>query len=203
MGVTAILLAAGQSSRMGKLKGLLPWKGVTLFEHQLMTLEKSSVEEIIVVFGYQAEQFMKLAKYFPVRMKFNKKNPFGKCSSILSGLQAMKNPKNNILIAALDQPLDTDTINSLSETLEGSDHLIAVPVFLGKRGHPVLFSGSLHNDLLTINEETMGLRSIFQKYKDTVMEVSVNNPTILLNLNTPDDYQMALKQQIKEDRSPC
>ncbi|WP_257347328.1 nucleotidyltransferase family protein [Pseudalkalibacillus decolorationis] len=196
MGVTAILLAAGQSSRMGKLKGLLPWKGVTLFEHQLMTLEKSSVEEIIVVV---AEQFMKLAKYFLVRMEFNKNYPFGKCSSILSGLQAMKNPKNNILIAALDQPLDTDTINSLSETLAGSGHPIAVPVFLGKRGHPILFSGSLHNDLLTINEETMGLRSIFQKYKDTVMEVPVNNPAILLNLNTPDDYQMALKCVFKKE----
>ncbi|MBM7583736.1 molybdenum cofactor cytidylyltransferase [Bacillus pakistanensis] len=197
--MTAILLAAGQSSRMGKLKGLLPWKRVTLFEHQLMTLEKSPVEEIIVVVGYQAEHFMKLAKNFPVRMEFNKKYSLGKCSSILSGLQAMKNPKNNILIAALDQPLDTDTIYSLSETFAGSDHLIAVPVFLGKRGHPILFSGSLYNDLLTINEETMGLRRIFQKYKDTVIEVSVNNPAILLNLNTPDDYQMALKQQMKED----
>ena len=58
---------------MGKLKGLLPWKGVTLFEHQLMTLEKSSVEEIIVVVSSQAEEFMKLAKYFPVRMEFIKK----------------------------------------------------------------------------------------------------------------------------------
>ena len=51
----------------------------------------------------------------------------------------MTNPKNNILIAALDQPLETETNNSLSETLASSDHLIAVPVFLEKRGHPVLF----------------------------------------------------------------
>jgi molybdenum cofactor cytidylyltransferase len=194
MKATAILLAAGKSTRMGSPKGVLPWQGQTLFEHQLLTLEKSLIDEIIVVVGYQANLFLNLGKNHPIKTAYNKNFLSGKCSSILTGLQSVSNHPDAILFIAVDQPSNPHIIDTLIKALFKSDRRIAVPVYHGKRGHPVLFSASLIGDLLSIKEETMGLRSVFQKHKESIYEVPIDNAMIRLNLNTPQDYEAAVKK---------
>jgi molybdenum cofactor cytidylyltransferase len=194
MGRTAILLAAGKSTRMGSLKGLLPWEGKTLFEHQLMSLEKSLIDEIIVVVGYQAENFMKITKEHSIKTVYNQHFQSGKCSSLLAGLRTMESGSDAILVVAVDQPTSFEVINRLLESLSKSEAKIAVPLFNGKRGHPVLFSGSILEDLLSIKEETLGIRSVFQKYKERISEVPINDCFIQLNINTPEDYEAALRR---------
>ncbi|WP_026581678.1 nucleotidyltransferase family protein [Bacillus sp. J33] len=191
MGDTAILLAGGQSSRMGQLKGLLPWQGRTLFEFQIETLLKSPFSDVITVLGYRSELFEPIAKNYPVKIIKNNLFHTGKCSSIIAGLKAA-GVAQNILISAVDQPASKQTIESLYSGHAKEKSLITVPVYKNKRGHPVLFSKLLHQDLLTIKEESKGLRSIFQKYKNDVLEIPVNDSGILLNLNTLNDYKRAL-----------
>jgi molybdenum cofactor cytidylyltransferase len=196
MGRTAILLAAGKSMRMGSLKGLLPWGDKTLFEHQLMELEKSLIDTIIVVVGYQAEHFMKITKDRPIKTVYNQHFQSGKCSSLLTGLRTMESSSDAILVVAVDQPTSFEVINRLLKSLSKGEDKIAVPLFNGKRGHPVLFSGSILVDLLSIKEETLGIRSIFQKYDESISEVPISDCIIQLNLNTPEDYEAAIRGYI-------
>lgn len=198
MSSTAILHAAGQSSRMGnRIKGLLPWEGITLFEHQLQMLEKSPFDEIIVVVGNEANLFIEIANKYPVKIVHNKNFLNGKCSSIIAGLEAMDKHSEMILITAVDQPLDLLIMNQLVHALENSNHSIAIPVYKKKRGHPILFSTNIYHELLSIEEKTKGLRSIIQKYQKSLIEVPIDNFLVELNLNTPTDYQLAIEENIK------
>ncbi|TCJ03532.1 nucleotidyltransferase family protein [Cytobacillus praedii] len=192
MKVSAILLAAGQSNRMGVLKGLLPWQGKTLFEHQLHVLEASNLSQIIVVTGFESKRYLQLATNYSVTLATNTEYLKGKCSSILRGIDFVSIETEAILIAAVDQPTDTSIIHQLIEALQTSNCFIAVPVNAGKRGHPVLFSANIMKDLQSIREETKGLRYLFQKYYTKVIEVPINHSLINLNINTPSDYQNAL-----------
>ncbi|WP_419394278.1 nucleotidyltransferase family protein [Cytobacillus praedii] len=192
MKVSAILLAAGQSNRMGVLKGLLPWQGKTLFEHQLHVLEASNLSQIIVVTGFESKRYLQLAANYSVTLATNTEYLKGKCSSILRGIDFVSIETEAILIAAVDQPTDTSIIHQLIEALQTSNCFIAVPVNGGKRGHPVLFSANIMKDLQSIREETKGLRYLFKKYYTNVIEVPINHSLINLNINTPSDYQNAL-----------
>ncbi|MDM5225695.1 nucleotidyltransferase family protein [Cytobacillus sp. NJ13] len=190
---TAIVLAAGRSSRMGTLKGLLPWQGTTLFEHQLQNLRESVFSDIVVVLGYKAEEFIPIAKKYPIKIIMNEHCHDGKCSSIISGVKAADKSSKAILITSVDQPLQSLTVNRLADTLTKCHCLIAVPSYQGKRGHPILFSSQLRNDLLSIKEERMGLRYVIQEHGKFLLEVPVENDQIHLNLNSQADYIDALK----------
>ncbi|WP_264739155.1 NTP transferase domain-containing protein [Cytobacillus firmus] len=191
---TAILLAAGQSSRMGTLKGLLPWNGMTLFEHQLNTLRKSVFTEIVVVLGFEAEKFLSIAKKYSAKLIINEEFKDGKCSSIIAGVKASDTLSETILITSVDQPLHSVTINKLAGNLRKSRCLIAVPSHQRKRGHPILFSSRLRSELLSIKEEKMGLRHVIQQHEKLLLEVPVENEQIHLNLNHQEDYKIALKK---------
>ncbi|PAE26490.1 nucleotidyltransferase family protein [Bacillus sp. 7894-2] len=191
---TAILLAAGKSSRMGTIKGLLPWNGTTLFEHQLNTLSKSVFTDLVVVLGCEAEKFLPHGKNHSAKMIINEHFQDGKCSSIIAGVKAADMLSETILITSVDQPLQAVIVNNLAGNLTKSGCLIAVPSHHGKRGHPILFSSRLRHELLSIKEEKMGLRHIIQQHEKFLLEVPVENEQIHLNLNHQEDYKNALKK---------
>ncbi|WP_282171400.1 nucleotidyltransferase family protein [Cytobacillus firmus] len=191
---TAILLAAGHSSRMGTLKGLLPWNGTTLFEHQLKTLKKSVFTDIVVVLGYEAEKFLSIEKKHSANFIINEHFQDGKCSSIIAGVKAADTLSETILITSVDQPLHSVIINKLAGNFRKRRCLIAVPSHQGKRGHPILFSSRLRSELLSIREEKMGLRHVIQKNEKFLLEVPVEDEQIHLNLNHQEDYKIALKK---------
>lgn len=195
MGVSAILLSAGKSERMLPLphKGLVNWQGITLFQYQIQSLLNSEISEMIIVLGYQAKKFLPLASQYPIRPVFNESYESGKCSSIIKGLQSIDPASDYILITAVDQPTAPSIINELIQSLKTSNALIAIPAFNGKRGHPILFSKKLYDELLFIQEESFGLRNIIRKYEKHILEVQMDNPLISLNINTPENYQNAIK----------
>jgi molybdenum cofactor cytidylyltransferase len=193
MKCSAILLAAGKSSRMGTLKGLLPWHGKTLIEHQVETLEKANVSEIIVVLGHDAEKFIEYTEHRQVKVAINKNYQTGKCSSIITGLHLIDNQSDALIILSVDQPTDYSVIKNLQNTFRENRHPIIIPTYQGKKGHPILFSKSTLSDLLSIKEETQGLRGVIQKYRNDMLEIPINNPLISLNLNTFEDYQKAIQ----------
>ncbi|MEH7124892.1 nucleotidyltransferase family protein [Bacillus sp. JJ1503] len=195
MKVSAILLSAGLSSRMRPLphKGLLQWKGKTLIEHQIQMLLNSNLSETIVVVGHEAEKFFPITNLYPVKTVYNENFRQGKCSSIIKGLQSIDRDSDMILISAVDQPIDNTVINQLIQSLQDSNCLIAIPLNNGKRGHPILFSKNIIHALLSIREETQGLRNIIRKYEDQIVESVIENTLISQNINTPMDYRISLK----------
>ncbi|HET8947060.1 MAG TPA: nucleotidyltransferase family protein [Candidatus Polarisedimenticolia bacterium] len=203
MRTTALLLAAGESERMGFAKALLPWGGRPLLSHQLAALQRSRVDECIVVLGRNAERFRGLVRPilrpgWKTRAVINPRPADGKSSSIQAGLAALSRPPQAILIAAVDQPLEAPLVDALLATAEKEWMVphdgwplrrIVVPTFDGRRGHPPLFHGSLLSELLGVSEATEGLRRVVRRIPERVLEMPWQRSGILLNLNAPADLE--------------
>jgi molybdenum cofactor cytidylyltransferase len=221
MKTIALLLAAGDSDRMGMPKALLPWGGRPLLGHQLAALQKSRVEEGIVVLGREAERLRTLVRPilrpgWKTRAVVNPRPDDGKSASIRSGLAALSRPPDAILIANVDQPLDPRLVDALIDAAArewsaprgGGPHSaaggagggraprdgwpirrIVIPTFDGRRGHPPLFHGSLLPELLGVSEATEGLKRVVRRIPERVLEMPWERSEILLNLNTPAEYE--------------
>ena len=193
MGVSAILLAAGESARMGQNKALLPWKGKTLLEFQLDQLQRTTVEKTIVVLGFEAEKLLPLVeKAVETSVVINPHYPSGKCSSIKAGMRALPLQSDSVIILAVDQPRPYYLLQELIEWHLSCGNLISLPVYEGEHGHPPIFAHSLFPELLEISEEEMGLRQIIRCHRTQVAELPVSSPIALVNLNNPGDHQRAL-----------
>ncbi|PYS95399.1 MAG: hypothetical protein DMF50_08885 [Acidobacteria bacterium] len=200
MDVVALLLAAGDSERMGSSKALLPWRGQPLLAHQLQQIQRSGVAECVVVLGRDPDRLRPLVEAtrrpgWKARAIFNPRHPEGKVTSIQAGLTNLAGPPDGILVAAVDQPLDARLLDALLlaaeeewERGEGCGRrTILLPVFRGRRGHPPLFCGSLFAELMGIAEETEGLKAVVRRDAARVLEVPWDDAGVLLNLNAPVD----------------
>ena len=194
MSVSAILLAAGESTRMGQNKALLPWKGQTLLEYHLEQLKQTTVEKTVVVLGYEAEKLLPhVEKAAKVSVIINLDYPSGRCSSIKAGMRVLPSQSDSVLILAVDQPRPYCLLEELIEYHQSYRNLITVPTYEGKHGHPPIFSSSLFPELLEVSEERMGLLDIMRHYKTQVAELPVSYPIVLVDLNNAGDYERALR----------
>lgn len=191
--MSAILLAAGFSSRMRRVKALLPWKGRTLIEYQIEQMMQAGFDEIIVVLGYKAEKLKNVLSPYDVKLVLNPNFAQGKTTSIRKGAAFIQKPVEVILVSAVDQPVSSRTLEVMIEHLLESKAPIAIPVYREKRGHPILFSGNVKEDLLVVNEETKGLRNVIRKYNEEVIEVPVEDEAVLWNFNHPHEYADKLR----------
>ncbi|RWR11648.1 FAD binding domain-containing protein [Siminovitchia fortis] len=183
-----ILLAAGMSSRMGQLKALLPWEGRTLIQYQIEQMKKAGTDEIIVILGYQAERLQNIISAFHVKTVINEKYEQGKSSSIRKGISSLQEEAEGIFISAVDQPVPAGVLNKMIKHLKETGAAAVIPIYKNKRGHPILFHESIKNDLLLINEETLGLRGVISKFQQQTAYLDVNDPSVLFNFNKPEEY---------------
>jgi molybdenum cofactor cytidylyltransferase len=195
---TAILLAAGRSSRMGQLKGLLDWKGKPLIKYQLEQLFSSLLDQIILVLGYQAEEYLSVIQKDTTSLMVvcNEKWEEGKSSSIRKGLHTMNRDCKAILFVNLDQPVTNKIVNQLIYSFETNSQKIHIPSCQGRRGHPVLFSSQLLGELKQVNEQTQGLRNIIRIHSNEIQLVETGDPKILYNFNSPLDYKGGSSNEI-------
>ena len=191
----AVLLAAGESTRMGEPKALLPWQGRPLIAHHVRTLHEAGYDPIVVVLGYDAERIAAaLPADIPVEAKVNPRYEQGRTTSIVVGvLHLLEANADALLIASVDQPRSAGMLRTLRETWEREQPRIAVPSLDGRPGHPPLFAGELLPELLQVTEATEGLRQVMRNFQDERLLVSVDDPLTLTNLNTHEDYEAALK----------
>lgn len=200
MEIVAVLLAAGDSERMGRSKALIPWRGRTLLRHQLCEIQKSAVSECVTVLGQDAERLTlevesSVRPTWKARAVYNPRHGEGKSASIRAGLTSLCERPDGVLIASVDQPLDHRLVDALiaraGEEWErgraANRRLILIPTFSGRRGHPPLFSGDLIGELMEVREESEGLRAIVRRDPGRVLELPWNSDEILMNLNTPAD----------------
>ena len=200
MDVVALLLAAGESERMGAPKALLEWRGQPLLSHQLQQIQRSRASECVVVLGKDAARLERLVHApmrpgWKARPIYNPRHREGRCSSIQAGLAAIATPPQGILVTSVDQPLDHRLINALLAVAESEwercdaagRRPIIVPAFHGRPGHPPLFCGTLFAELMGVCEETHGLKAVVRRHPGRVLQLPWDDAGILLNLNTPVD----------------
>ncbi len=194
-GVGAVLLAAGQSRRMGQAKGLLQWAGKPLLQHQVDVLLRSSVDDIAVVLGEGVDE---LAPLVPddrrVRTVWNARHAAGRSGSVIIGTLALRRSQA-VMFCNVDQPLSTSLVEDfLRGAGDSLDFAIAVAMNGGRRGHPVLIRRGLFPEVVSISESSEGLKAVIRKDPARVLTVPVESPNALLGFNTPDEYDHAVQR---------
>ena len=196
--VWVILLAAGESSRMGQLKALLPWRNTTLLEYQLHSLLEAGVDQIAVVLGHDAERLKPVVDSVDnVSWVMNPDYLLGKTTSLKTGVAALSGqPVSDVLLLNVDQPRNSDTVRVLLERHLASSYRITIPTHGGKGGHPILISAELLPELADIDEESQGLKAVVRRHADATERFEMDDPSLLWDLNTPEQYQKALDSAI-------
>ena len=191
----AILLAAGESRRMGSLKALLPWQGWTLLAHQISSLRLAGADPVVVVLGHQAGQLMPLVEGKEgVIWQVNPDYWQGKTTSIKAGLNALgPDQPSAILILNVDQPRSAETIEYLLQHHRDGGRSITIPRYRGKGGHPIVVDSALLDELKAIDEESLGVKAVVRRHQEATLLVEMDTPEVLWDLNTPDEYQAALR----------
>ena len=189
-GVTAILLAAGQSKRMGTNKLLLEVGEKTLVERMVDVLSKSRVDRIIVVVGFEADRVRERLAGRDVDVVFNHQYREGMAGSIRAGLRWIGRGSNGVLIALADHPLLTpETIDRLIDGYRRTEKGIVCPTYRGERGHPVIFNLRKYGEALSKLEGDMGGKGVVETHRDDVLEIAVDSPGVIRDIDRWEDYQ--------------
>ena len=186
--ISAILLAAGQSKRMnGENKLIRKIRGVPLIKLSVKNILASSIDELIIVLGHQKEIIEKLIdKNEKIKFVFNKNFESGMASSIKTGLNNLSEKTEAFFICLGDMPMvNQDIYNQLIQSKNNKE--IIVPTYKGQQGHPVLFSKSTKEKIMTIQGD-VGAKKILELNVDKILNVEVGNQSIREDFNTKDDF---------------
>jgi len=193
--IAAVILSAGESSRMGRPKALLPIDGQTFIEKIIGALRQAGLENIIVILGYDAEAMRQKITHLPVTILVNPDYRKGQLSSLRVAIRhLLANDRcSGLLVHLVDHPyIDAALVNLLIERFDGSGKLIAVPRFHGKRGHPVIFARSLFDELLNAPED-QGAKAVVNAHRDETLEIETEDEGITLDIDTPELYRQHVK----------
>lgn len=192
--ISAILLAAGESRRMGDFKQLLRLGDKTFVEHCVDNLLASRVDEIVIVTGLRELEVRQAIGSRPVRFTHNREYRSGMASSIKRGVEALSEGARACVLSLVDQPqIGADVINRVIETYEAAHTMIVIPTHEGRKGHPILLDLSLKEDILAMDPET-GLREVIRAHSNKVSRVEVSDPAVLEDCDSPDDYKRMLRR---------
>lgn len=191
--INAIILAAGGSVRMGTGKMLLPFRGMTIIEKVIENVLEAGIDRIIVVTGSDKEAITKLIRRLPVEQCFNEKWNEGMLSSVKCGFRALPETCRAAIVFLGDQPMiDPKTIEEVAYAFRKTGKGIIMPVYKKKRGHPLLLDTKYYLELERLHPDE-GLRALAQKFPVDVLEVETDDPAVLRDIDTPEDYRNELK----------
>jgi molybdenum cofactor cytidylyltransferase len=189
--ISAIVLAAGESKRMGQTKLLLPWQGKTLLEHVLDTLLTSQVNEVILVLGHDADRILKKVPTQKIKVVINPDYQEGMSASIREGLKAIDEQAEAFLVVLGDQPrISKEVYNRLIDTFQQArpKKSIILPTYKGRKGHPVLFSVKYLKEATHLKGD-VGCRQILADHPEDILEIEVDSDAVLDDIDTPEDYR--------------
>jgi molybdenum cofactor cytidylyltransferase len=196
--ISAIILAAGESVRMGQPKLLMEWNNRTILEQTIDNYLGSAVNETIVVIGYKAHEMEIAIGERSVITVLNPHYTKGMSTSVKTGLEFVSVKARGILLALADQPLlDKKIINRLVEAFNQSDKGIIIPVHRGKRGNPVILDVKYRKDMLALTGD-VGAKEIVERNIGDVLEIEVGEYAVA-DLDTPEDYKILRKRS----NHPC
>ena len=186
--ISALILAAGQSKRMGRPKMLLPWGNTTVLEKVIATFKSAGVEDILVLTGGARGQVEGLVGE-SARCIFNPDHARGEMlSSVQVGLAELKSGVEATLIGLGDQPqVQESSVQLVVDEYHNSGASIVVPSFRMRRGHPWLVARTHWEEVLNMRSSE-SLRDFLNNHSEEINYVEVDNNSILQDLDTPEDY---------------
>ena len=192
--IYAILLAAGESKRMGALKQILPFGKSTVIETIIDSLWESDIEKVRVVLGYRSEEISGVIGNREVDIVINKNYKNGMLSSIKCGISSLPEDAEAFLLCLVDQPaIMASDINKLIKAYRKSGKGIIIPAYNGKRGHPIIFDRKYIDDIINLKEDGDGLREVVWKNSHDVLEIEVENEAVIKDMDNIEEYREIVK----------
>ncbi|MBI3798012.1 MAG: nucleotidyltransferase family protein [Deltaproteobacteria bacterium] len=187
--ISGILLAAGESRRMGSAKALLRYQGQTFIERICTAFLSAGVDELIVVLGARAAELRPALPAHPILRTVENSRYFqGQLSSLMTGIGALSPESEAAVVNLVDHPLVTaDTIKALIASFRATPLPILIAAYQGRRGHPVLFSSQVYGEILAAPLD-QGAKVVVRKDPSRVREVQLDDSGILADIDTPEDY---------------
>ncbi|MGH9736033.1 MAG: nucleotidyltransferase family protein [Candidatus Acidiferrales bacterium] len=190
--LAAIILAGGESRRMGTPKALLPFRGISFLQHLVNATRHARIGPRRVVLGAGAEQIRAQLGVGPEMIVLNPDWEKGQLASIQAGIRSLSEETEGIVLCPVDHPLvSANLISNLIHQFDSSGKLIVLPAFRGQRGHPVIFRNTLYSELLAAPFD-IGARQVVWAHPHDVEEVPTEEEGVILNLNDPEALKKAM-----------
>lgn len=197
--LSAIVLAAGMSTRMGQNKLLLAFKNKPLIAHAVDTLLASEVDEIVVVLGHEAEKVRDNIQGRQLRLVQNPDYHEGLSTSVRVGVAAVSSQAGGIMIYLADQPLlEPADVNHLARAFvraREADKSIVVPFFHGQRGNPVILDSSYRGAMAEVVGD-VGCKRVIKRYPDKVFVVEMETDHVVRDVDNIEDYEWVVSSAV-------
>jgi len=197
--IAAVVLAAGESSRMGRPKALLPIDGVRFIEKIVSSFQSTKVGKILVVLGHKAEEMRQKIADLPVLIVVNNEYKKGQLSSLVAAIRDIQSRQSSaeldgILVHLVDHPyVNPILVDVMIDRFYESKKLIVVPRYHGRRGHPVIFSRSLFSELLNAALD-QGAKTVVHAHQKDTLEIDTEDEGVTIDIDTPEEYRQFVKE---------
>ena len=197
--IAAVVLAAGESSRMGRPKALLPIDGVRFIEKIVSSFQSTKVGKILVVLGHNAEEMRQKIADLPVLIVVNNEYKKGQMSSLVAAIRDIQSRQfsaelDGILVHLVDHPyVNPILVDVMIDRFYESKKLIVVPRYHGRRGHPVIFSRSLFSELLNAALD-QGAKTVVHAHQKDTLEIDTEDEGVTIDIDTPEEYRQFVKE---------
>lgn len=191
--ISGIILAAGESKRMGFPKALCNWGEITFLESVVGYLRKAGIVEITLVLGTAASQIQKHGVPDGIQVAVNPNPQYGQLSSLQTGLSVQKSSFLGTVVALVDHPaVSWETIRTLIEVFDNNPELLIKPRYREQGGHPILIGRNWWQEILSapIKPDSIikqiTLRDILKQQPNRIQIVDVDDSGILTDIDTPE-----------------
>lgn len=190
-----MILAAGESRRMSQPKLLLPFGEKTIIETVVEKVVSSKVNNTLVVLGSEREKVEEKIKNFPVKVAFNPDYRKGMLSSVLCGFKTLPEETQAVVVVLGDQPsVSKEVIDKIVDAYQKIGKGIVLPVYEKERGHPVIIDMKYKDEVENLSPD-IGLRGTVYSHPEDILEVEVDTPEILQDIDDEADYRRELKNK--------
>jgi len=197
--IAAVVLAAGESSRMGRPKALLPIDSVRFIEKIVSSFQSTKVGKILVVLGHNAEEMRQKIADLPVLIVVNNEYKKGQMSSLVAAIRDIQSRQSSaeldgILVHLVDHPyVNPILVDVMIDRFYESKKLIVVPRYHGRRGHPVIFSRSLFSELQDTPLD-QGAKAVVHAHQKDTLEIDTEDEGVTIDIDTPEEYRQFVKE---------
>jgi molybdenum cofactor cytidylyltransferase len=194
--IWALVLAAGESKRMGEPKQLLPFGRSTVIETVVQSVISSSVDKTLVVLGAARDRVEAVLKKFEVELTVNPDFAAGMLSSVQWGIRHLPQTARAALVFLADQPwVSAETANLVIDEYRRTGKGLVLPTHAGSDGHPLLVDLGKYRAEIDRLSPQVGLRQLLSLHPEDISRFEVEDPNISRDLDTPGDYEASASRK--------